>query len=389
MTSDRKDPHIVVVVGTRPEVLKLIPVIDALKEQRGVQSTLVFTGQHDSLVSDTIHGMTFDPDVSLNLMSQDQSLYDLVNKCMLQLKEIVQDLRPQCIMVQGDTATAFAASMVAFMEGIPLAHVEAGLRSHNKKEPFPEEGYRRLIDVLANFHFAPTGMSAQNLRREGVPKENIYITGNTIVDALNTIVPQCRTVQNPELSSLLEKSQSKLVLLTAHRRESFGEPLDNIFEAVKNLTLMDPEVEIIYPVHPNPNVSERSKDLRNHDRIHLLDPLSYEDLLLTLQHVHLVLTDSGGIQEEAPSFGLHTIVLRNNTERQEGVAAGIATIVGTDKELITSTALQKLNAYQPVSEVFDVSVNPYGDGKASRRIADIVASKLTGSPRSTRDWCGP
>ena len=308
---------------------------------------------------------------------------------MLQLKEIVQDLRPQCIMVQGDTATAFAASMVAFMEGIPLAHVEAGLRSHNKKEPFPEEGYRRLIDVLANFHFAPTGMSAQNLRREGVPKENIYITGNTIVDALNTIVPQCRTVQNPELSSLLEKSQSKLVLLTAHRRESFGEPLVNIFEAVKNITLMDPEVEIIYPVHPNPNVSERSKDLRNNDRIHLLDPLSYEDLLLTLQHVHLVMTDSGGIQEEAPSFGLHTIVLRNNTERQEGVAAGIATIVGTDKELITSTALQKLNAYQPVSEVFDVSVNPYGDGKASRRIADIVASRFTGSPRSTRDWCGP
>ena len=183
-------------------------------------------------------------------------------------------------------------------------------------------------------------MSAQNLRREGIPKENIYITGNTIVDALNTIVPQCRTVQNPELSSLLEKSQSKLVLLTAHRRESFGEPLVNIFEAVKNLTLMDPEVEIIYPVHPNPNVSERSKDLRNNDRIHLLDPLSYEDLLLTLQHVHLVMTDSGGIQEEAPSFGLHTIVLRNNTERQEGVAAGIATIVGTDKELITSPALQ-------------------------------------------------
>jgi UDP-N-acetylglucosamine 2-epimerase (non-hydrolysing) len=163
----------------------------------------------------------------------------------------------------------------------------------------------------------------------------------------------------------------------------------NIFEAVKNLTLMDPEVEIIYPVHPNPNVSERLKDLGDNDRIHLLDPLCYEDLLLTLQHVHLVMTDSGGIQEETPSFGLHTIVLRNNTERQEGVAAGVATIVGTDKDLISSTAMEKLKAYQPPREMFDVSVNPYGDGKASRRIADIVASKLTGSPRITKDWCGP
>ena len=389
MTSRRKDPHILVVVGTRPEVLKLIPVIDALKEQEGVQSTLVFTGQHDSLVSDTVHGLIFQPDVSLNLMSEDQNLYDIVNKCMLQLRRIVQELRPQCIIVQGDTATAFSASMVAFMEGIPLGHVEAGLRSHNNKEPFPEEGYRRLIDVLAGFHFAPTEMSAQNLQREGVRKESIHITGNTIVDALNTIVPKCRTVQNPELSAILEKTQSKLVLLTAHRRESFGEPLVNIFEAVKNLTLMDPEVEIIYPVHPNPNVSERSKDLGDNDRIHLLDPLCYEDLLLTLQHVHLVMTDSGGIQEEAPSFGLHTIVLRNNTERQEGVAAGVATIVGTDKDLISSTAMEKLKAYQPPREMFDVSVNPYGDGKASRRIADIVASKLTGSPRSTKDWCGP
>ena len=322
-------------------------------------------------------------------MSEDQDLYDIVNKCMLQLRRIVQELRPQCIIVQGDTATAFSASMVAFMEGIPLGHVEAGLRSHNNKEPFPEEGYRRLIDVLAGFHFAPTEMSAQNLQREGVRKESIHITGNTIVDALNTIVPKCRTVQNPELSAILEKTQSKLVLLTAHRRESFGEPLVNIFEAVKNLTLMDPEVEIIYPVHPNPNVSERSKDLGDNDRIHLLDPLCYEDLLLTLQHVHLVMTDSGGIQEEAPSFGLHTIVLRNNTERQEGVAAGVATIVGTDKDLISSTAMEKLKAYQPPREMFDVSVNPYGDGKASRRIADIVASKLTGSPRSTKDWCGP
>ncbi|MEO2158660.1 MAG: UDP-N-acetylglucosamine 2-epimerase (non-hydrolyzing) [bacterium] len=380
---------VLAVVGTRPEVIKMFPVLSALKKKEGIQPKLVFTGQHNSLVSQTIQGMAFDPDVNLNLMTSNQDLYDLTTKCLKELRKIVQSMRPDCLLVQGDTTTAFTASLVAFFEGIPLGHVEAGLRSRNNREPFPEEGYRKMIDALADFYFAPTPFSAENLTREGISEQDIFITGNTVVDAIHSIAPLCGKVQNPELAALLAKQQSKLVLLTAHRRESFGKPLQDIFRAIQRLTTMDTDLEIIYPVHPNPNVSEKLQKMKGHDRIHLLDPLSYDDLLLTLQKVRLVLTDSGGIQEEAPSFGVHTLVMRNNTERQEGITAGVATLVGTDPETIASVALRKLESHKLQSESTGIFINPYGDGKASERIADILGSALIGSLRTTQDWIGP
>ena len=380
---------VLVVVGTRPEVRKMSPVLNALREKEIIQPQLVFTGQHDSLVSQTIQGMTFDPDISLNLMSADQDLYDLTTKCLKELRRVVQSLRPDCLLVQGDTTTAFTGSLVAFLEGIPLGHVEAGLRSANNKEPFPEEGYRKMIDTLADFYFAPTPFSAKNLSNEGIAEEDIFITGNTVVDAIHAIAPLCGKVQNPKLASLFAKKDSKLLLLTAHRRESFGKPLQDIFQAVQRLTTLDRELEVIYPVHPNPNVSEETGALKGNPRIHLLDPLSYEDLLLTLQKVQLVMTDSGGIQEEAPSFGVHTLVMRNNTERQEGITAGASTLVGTNTETIINVALDKLENYNPHTQSLELFNSPYGDGKASERIADILGSALAGVPRTTEDWTGP
>jgi len=307
---------------------------------------------------------------------------------MLKVRDIVKSLKPECIMIQGDTATAFATSMVAFLEGIPLGHVEAGLRSHNDRDPFPEEGYRKLIDVLADFYFAPTQLSAQNLLHEGVPAQNIYVTGNTVVDALEKVVPVCSSIENLELATIFERSPSKLILLTAHRRESFGKPLENIFSAIEKLTELEPELEIIYPVHPNPNVSESAERLVDNRRIHILKPLSYEDMLISFQKVQLILTDSGGIQEEAPSFGLHTLVMRNTTERQEGIDAGVATLVGTDTEEIIRTTLNRLKTHKAISTPIALTNNPYGDGKASGRIADILRHILVGVPRNTTDWEG-
>jgi UDP-N-acetylglucosamine 2-epimerase (non-hydrolysing) len=385
------DSHatVLVVVGTRPEAIKMSPVVSALRETKNIRPLLVFTGQHDSLISQTMQGMTFDPDISLDLMSPDQNLYELTAKCLLGLREVVQSHKPDCLLVQGDTTTAFTGSMVAFLEGVPLGHVEAGLRSRNNKEPFPEEGYRKMIDAITDLYFAPTSVSAQNLKHEGIPDQKIFITGNTVVDAIHTILPHCSTAQNSKLASILASAPSKLVLLTAHRRESFGQPLRDIFQAVQHLTELDSELEIIYPVHPNPNVSENLGQLIGNDRIHLLDPLSYEDLLLTLQNVELVLTDSGGIQEEAPSFGVHTLIMRNNTEREEGITAGVATLVGTNAATIVSASLEKLENCKFQMQSPDIPSNPYGDGKASERIADILESVIIGNPRTTEDWRGP
>ena len=386
--SNACDPVVLTVVGTRPEAIKMAPVIDACREQSEIQSKLLFTGQHKSLVSQTMRTLDFDPDFNLNLMGENQTLYDIANKAMLKIRDIVQSLKPDCIMVQGDTATAFATSMVAFLEGIPLGHVEAGLRSHNDRDPFPEEGYRKLIDVLADFYFAPTQLSAQNLLHEGVSAQNIYVTGNTVVDALEKVVPVCSSIENHELAAIFERAPSKLILLTAHRRESFGKPLENIFSAIEKLTELEPELEIIYPVHPNPNVSESAERLVDNRRIHILKPLSYEDMLISFQKVQLILTDSGGIQEEAPSFGLHTLVMRNTTERQEGIDAGVATLVGTDTEEIIRTTLNRLKTHKAISTPIALTNNPYGDGKASGRIADILRHILVGVPRNTTDWEG-
>jgi UDP-N-acetylglucosamine 2-epimerase (non-hydrolysing) len=296
---------------------------------------------------------------------------------------VLRDFRPSTVLVEGDTATVFVASLAAFFERVKVGHVEAGLRSRDKWAPFPEEIFRRLTDVVADHHFAPTPRAAAALLAEGVPKASVHVTGNTVVDALLEAAALERPVTNVELRAAIDDARARLILLTAHRRESFGEPLREIFRAVRDLADRVEDVRIVYPVHPNPNVLEPARALLSgHPRIALTGPLDYFDMVAALRRAALVLTDSGGIQEEAPTFGTPVLVLRDVTERPEGVEAGVAELVGTDRRRIVERAFAAL-ASEPARER---RPNPYGDGRAGERIADIVVADLCGARRQTEDW---
>ncbi len=375
------------VVGTRPEAIKMAPVVAALRASGRVDTRVALTGQHTSLVGQVLAALHLDPEYDLGIMREGQTLYDVAEGCLEGLRGVVQEYRPWIVLAQGDTATVFFASLVAFFERVMVGHVEAGLRSGDKWAPYPEEIFRRLADVLSDFYFAPTPSARDNLRREGVAADKIHVTGNTVVDALLQVSSTERAPENDALRSVLADDNSRLVLLTAHRRESFGRPLRDVFGAVRRIVDAHADVQVIYPVHPNPNVVEPAQELLGgHPRIHLLDPLPYLDLVMALKGAHLVLTDSGGIQEEAPTFGTPVLVLREVTERPEGVEAGVASLVGTDAERIVAEASRVLAATR--SEGDPDRPNPYGDGRAGERIADIVISALTDGPRSTADWDG-
>lgn len=366
----------------------MAPVIRALEERGGVEHRVVLTGQHADIVDPVLSAFAIEPDYDLDLMKPGQSLHDVGRACLDGLKDVAADFRPDVTIVQGDTATVFFASVAAFFERSGLAHVEAGLRSRKKWSPFPEEMLRRMTDVLADYCFAPTPEAAGNLKREGVPADRVFVTGNTVVDALRDMRARHRRVENPHAARLAVGSPSRrLVLLTAHRRESFGVPLQNVFDAVKALASRFDDIDILYPVHPNPRVRGPAEAaLAGVERVHLTDPLSYGDLLTVLDRASLVLTDSGGIQEEAPAFGTHALVLREVTERPEAVLAGVATLVGTDPVRILDEASRRLG--QPGDGPSRVS-NPYGDGRAGERIADILLASLAGVPRETEDWISP
>jgi UDP-N-acetylglucosamine 2-epimerase (non-hydrolysing) len=381
-------PRVLVVVGTRPEAIKMAPVLDALGRRDALlDSRLALTGQHTDMVDQVLDAFRLTPDYDLDIMREGQDLYDLAHGCLDGLKEVVRDFGPDLVLVQGDTATAFYTTLVSFFEKLGVGHVEAGLRSGKKWAPFPEEMFRRLADVLTDLHFAPTHRARENLLQEGVPEGQIHVTGNTVVDALLATAGVPRTPEDAQLRDLLASARP-LVLLTAHRRESFGEPLREVFGAVRELADQAPDVDILYPVHPNPQVLGPAQDiLGGHPRIHLTEPLGYLDLVLALERATLVLTDSGGLQEEAPTFGAPVLVLREVTERPEGVEAGVAHLVGTDGPRILREALGLLQA--EVLDGEDVKPrNPFGDGRAGERIADIVAAKLLGIPRETTDWDG-
>jgi UDP-N-acetylglucosamine 2-epimerase len=317
-------------------------------------------------------------------MKDGQTLYDVVRGTLDGLRGVVEDFRPAVLLVQGDTATVFAASLVGFIERVKVGHVEAGLRSGDKWAPFPEEIFRRLTDVLADYYFSPTPRSRALLLAENVPAARISVTGNTVVDALLDVASREHPVENPELRAVLEDPTSRLVLLTAHRRESFGAPLREIFRAVRLVADKVEDIRIVYPVHLNPSVQGPARELlSDHPRIRLLDPLSYTDLVAALRAASLVLTDSGGIQEEAPTFGAPVLVLRNVTERPEGIEAGVAELVWTNAAIIVDRSLKAL-----ATDARHARPNPYGDGKAGARIADIVLSDLAGRPRRTEDWTG-
>jgi UDP-N-acetylglucosamine 2-epimerase (non-hydrolysing) len=375
--------RVLVVVGTRPEGIKLAPVLHALRSRPdAVDTRLVLTGQHTDLLDQVLRVFDLRVDYDLGIMKEGQDLYDVAHGCLDGLRGVVRDYSPDMLLVQGDTASVFFGALVGFFERVQVGHVEAGLRSGDKWRPYPEEILRRMTGVVADVHFAPTPAARQHLLAENVASSSVHVTGNTVVDALQRMAAVPHEPANAELRAALA-SRRRLVLVTAHRRESFGAPLREAFGALREIADRHDDVVLLYPVHPNPNVRGPADELLGgHDRILLTAPLDYLDLVQALRHAVLTVTDSGGIQEEAPSFGAPVLVLRDVTERPEAVEAGVARLVGTSRERITRAAAELLGAPTRPARMS----NPYGDGRAGERIADVVVNRLTGAPRTTRDW---
>ncbi len=360
------------VFGTRPEAIKMAPVVAEL-QRRGpqVHSVVCVTAQHREMLDQVLGVFGIQPDHDLDLMRPNQSLPELTSRVLLETTRVLREARPDVVLVQGDTTTAMAAALAAFYERIPVGHVEAGLRTNDRYYPFPEEINRRLIGPIATFHFAPTERAMAALRANGVPEDDLFLTGNTVVDALQRITG---SVQAPVMP--YPAPGRRLVLVTAHRRENFGEPMARVFSAIRRLSAAFADVEFVYPVHPNPNVAAAAREaLGATERVHLIPPLDYVAFTHLLAKCHLVLTDSGGVQEEAPALGKPALVLRNETERPEGVEAGVALLVGTDEERIVAEASLLLSdgeAYRRMSQ----SRSLYGDGNAASRIVEILIERV-------------
>ena len=363
---------IAVVAGTRPEGIKLAPVVHALRRRRGVEALLVSTGQHREMLRQALAAFALRPDVDLDVMRAGQGPNDVTVAALARLEPILREVRPAWVVVQGDTTTAMAAALAAFYQRIPVAHVEAGLRTNDRYRPFPEELNRRIVDQLSNALFAPTARSRSALLREGFPEARILVTGNTVVDAVQHLRASGATRVRSAGGLDLEAVPGRVVLVTSHRRESFGAGLAAICRALVRIADRHADVTVVYPVHLNPNVDGPVRAaLGGHPRIALLPPVGYVELAALLERAYLVLTDSGGIQEEAPSFGKPVLVLREVTERPEGVEAGVAAVVGTREDGIVAEASRLLDdraAYERMA----TGANPYGDGRASERIADAL-----------------
>jgi UDP-N-acetylglucosamine 2-epimerase len=379
-------PRVLILLGTRPEAIKLAPVATALRtRQEDVQVRIVSTGQHDDLLDSAVLSLDMVIDEDLEIMKPEQDLYDIGIGCLDKLRTTLRGWKPDVVVVQGDTATVFFGALAGFYEHAKVAHVEAGLRSHDKWAPFPEEVYRRLTDVVSDFYFAPTVTSKENLLAEGVREEHINVTGNTVIDALQELVRAELPVAHPVLRRALDDDR-RLILITAHRRESFGEPIREAFGALRTLAEEHPDDVFIYPVHPNPNVLRPAHELLAElPNFKLIEPIPYSELVQLLSRSSLVLTDSGGIQEEGPTFGVPVLVMREVTERPEGVDAGAAALVGTSRESILSLGRELLNDPEAHRRMAQAQ-NPYGDGRAGERIADILIHELLGVPRQTEDW---
>lgn len=363
-----------VVFGTRPEAIKMAPIVKEL-ERRGLPHTVIVTAQHRELLDQKLEVFGIEPHYDLDIMQHDQDLFYVTTSVLEEIKPVILKEKPDVLLVQGDTTTAFAASLAAFYLRIPVGHVEAGLRTWNRHNPYPEEINRQITTRLTDFHFAPTEWSKGNLLKENVVPESIYVTGNTVIDALMMIVdPDYRFAEEP--LSRIDFKNRRVILLTSHRRENFGEPMRQIFEACRHLVQNNPDVELIYPVHPNPNVQKTATEvLRGIDRVHLIEPMEYRPFVQLMNKSYLILTDSGGIQEEAPSLGKPVLVLRRTTERPEAIEAGTAKLVGTEKDAITQEAQRLLSNKSAYNEMA-TKANPYGDGKAARRIVDILTERL-------------
>lgn len=363
-------------VGTRPEAIKMAPVIRALEAKPDVETRLCTTGQHRELLAPMLEVFQLTPAYSLDLMTDDQPAASVLASVIQHAREVIIQERPDWVLVQGDTATAAAAGLVAYLERVRLAHVEAGLRTYDRQRPFPEEVFRRVVDLVADLYFAPTERARQNLLDEGCPNDAVHVTGNTVVDAL-LLIREWLARDPSRRCSLPDAAQGKrIVLATVHRRENFGLPLLRICDAIRAIADgLDDSTHIVSTVHPNPNVAAALRErLAGHPRISLIEPLAYLDFVALMQDAYLILTDSGGIQEEAPAFGKPVLVLREVTERPEAVEAGVARLVGSDTDAIVREARTLLTdraAYERMARV----VNPFGDGHAAERIAELLAER--------------
>lgn len=358
---------VMTIFGTRPEAIKMAPVIKELKKHPDIETRVCVTAQHREMLDQVMALFHLQADYDLNIMAQGQTLYDITARVLRGLQEVFEKERPDCVLVHGDTTTTFTAALAAFYAQIPVGHVEAGLRTGNLLSPFPEEANRQLTGVLARWHFAPTETARQNLLREHKDDSHIFVVGNTVIDALLSTVKQHYTFEDQEIQKIEE--HKRVILVTTHRRENLGAPMHHVYRALRRLVDDIPDTEIVFPVHRNPLVRKAvEEELAGHERIHLVDPMEYEPFTNLMARSAIVLTDSGGIQEEAPSLGKPVLVLRDTTERPEAVEAGTVKLVGTDEEKVYQTAYKLLTdeaAYKSMAE----AVNPYGDGKAAERIA--------------------
>ncbi len=361
---------VMLVFGTRPEAIKMCPVVNELKKRKELNTLVCVTGQHRQMLDQVLNAFSVVPDYDLSIMKDRQTLFDVTSNILQGMKQVLEKERPDVVLVHGDTSTTFAAALACFYLQIPVGHVEAGLRTYDIYSPYPEEFNRQAVGILAKYHFAPTTLSQQNLLNEGKSPLGIFVTGNTAIDALQTTVRP--DYSHPELTWA---QGSRLILITAHRRENLGQPMENMFRAIKRVLDEEPDVKAIYPIHMNPAVREIAQRVfAGDDRIHIIEPLDVLDFHNFLARSYLVLTDSGGIQEEAPSLGKPVLVMRDTTERPEGIAAGTLKLVGTSEEVIYEnfkTLLQDTHAYNAMSQ----ASNPYGDGHASQRIADILCGE--------------
>lgn len=358
---------IMLVFGTRPEAIKMCPLVNELKTRPGIETVVCVTGQHRQMLDQVLEAFCVTPDYDLSIMKDKQTLFDITTNILNRIKAVLETVHPDVVLVHGDTSTTFATALACFYLQIPVGHVEAGLRTYNLYSPYPEEFNRQAVSIISQYNFAPTELSKQNLLHEGKKESSIYVTGNTAIDALKTTVRKNYTHAELEWAS-----GSRMILITAHRRENLGEPMRHMFRAIRRVMDEHPDVKAIYPIHMNPVVRQTADEILGGDeRIHIIEPLDVLDFHNFMARSYMILTDSGGIQEEAPSLGKPVLVMRDTTERPEGIQAGTLKLVGTDEENIYHNFMLLLDSPDEYAKMSNAA-NPYGDGFASKRIADIL-----------------
>lgn len=359
------------IFGTRPEAIKMAPLVKELEKRNEVKSIVCVTAQHRQMLDQVLETFNIKPDYDLDIMKQGQTLADITTRALIGLEKVIKEVKPDIVLVHGDTTTTFAGALAAFYNQVAIGHVEAGLRTYDKYSPFPEEMNRQMVDCMTDMYFAPTNLSKENLLKQNIDESKIYVTGNTAIDAMDTTVDD--NYSHPVLDWV---GNDRMILLTAHRRENLGEPMRHIFRAIKRVVDETPDIKVVYPIHLNPLVRETAKEIfGDDDRIRLIEPLEVFDFHNFQNKSHIILSDSGGIQEEAPSLGKPVLVLRDTTERPEGIKAGTLKLVGTDEEQIYQETKRLLSDKEEYDRMSKAS-NPYGDGHASQRIVDAIINQF-------------